>query len=234
VPSWVRLVRRFLADSLPDAGQLVVLSAERSHHLLRVTGIGPGESVELFDGKGVCCRAELVDLDEGLARLRVHERLDPAPTPASVHLMVAQTRATVMDTVVRMATELGVEAVSVVHSERCVAKGNKRDRWLRIAESAAAQSGRAAVPTIRGPQPLMLALQSVTGPRIICVPGVPSSRVAGEGITILLGPEGGFSEAEVASAIRCGWEPVGLGSTVLRADTAAVAAVVQYGQVKSS
>ena len=227
-------MRRFLADSIPDAGESIVLTAERSHHLLRVTGIGPGESVELFDGQGVCCRAELVEVEDGLARLRVHERLDSAPTLVSVHLVVAQTRATVMDTVIRMATELGVEAVSVVHSERCVAKGNKRDRWLRIAESAAAQSGRANLPTIREPQPLMMALQSATGRRIICVPGAPSSRVVGEGVTILLGPEGGFSEAEVASALRCGWDPVGLGATVLRADTAAVAAVVQYGQSKPS
>lgn len=221
-------MRRFLTSELPDTGQFVVLSAERSHHLLRVTGIAPGESVELFDGHGDCCRAELVGVDDGLARLRVCERLDTPVAPTSVHLVVAQTRAAGLDTVIRMATELGVRAVTVVHAERCVAKGDKRGRWLRIAESAAAQCGRSDVPTIHAPQPLSVALQSTTGPRVICVPGAPVCRHEGEEITVLVGPEGGFSGAEVEAAMQCGWKPVGLGLAVLRADTAAVAAVVHH------
>ena len=229
MPPGVFLVRRFLCENLGAVGEIVVLSDERSHHVLRVTGIAPGEEVELFDGLGGACRARLDGVEGGRAHLQVVELVATPPIESNVHLVLAQTRASVMDTVIRMVTEIGVEAITVVHTERCVAKGDKHERWTRIAEAASAQSGRSNVPTIGPPIPLNQALMAMGGRRFVCTPGsVVRARPSGP-VTILVGPEGGLTEGEVDQAETAGWVRAGLGETVLRADTAAVASLVRYG-----
>ena len=229
MPYGVCLVRRFLAEGLSGVGSVVTLSEEVSHHVLRVTGIAPGETVELFDGVGAACHAVLLGSENGLARLKVVNSVAQEASGTRVDLVVAQTRANTMDTVLRMVTELGVQSIQVVHTERCVARGDKRDRWRRIVESAAAQCGQNHVPEVRAPLPLSDVLSSVEGVRLVCAPGSPVGSFPGDRVTILVGPEGGLSESELADAERCGWTRVGLAETVLRADTAAVAAVVRYG-----
>jgi 16S rRNA (uracil1498-N3)-methyltransferase len=159
----------------------------------------------------------------------VMEVLSDAVSGMQVDLVVAQTRANTMDTVLRMATELGVRSVRVVQTERCVAKGDKRDRWVRVVQAAAAQSGRVRVPVVSSPEALDAVLQSVEGARLVCAPGVEQAQVAGSHVTILVGPEGGLSDAELREAESHGWTLAGLGDTVLRADTAAIAAIVRYG-----
>jgi len=222
-------VRRFLTEGLSGVGGVIALSEEVSHHVLRVTGIAPGETVELFDGAGAACHAVLLGVENGLAQLEVVEVLTQQPTVVRVDLVVAQTRANTMDTVLRMVKELGVQSIQVVHTERCVARGDKRERWCRIVESAAAQCGQNRVPEVRSPVPLSEVLSSVKGTRLVCAPGSPGGCHGADRVNILVGPEGGLSEAELAEAERCGWTRVGLAETVLRADTAAVAAVVRYG-----
>jgi len=210
-------------------GELVRLSEEVSHHILRVTGIAPGETVELFDGSGLACSADLVEVDGGVAVLKVTALTGAPEDSHSVHLVVAQTRANTLDTVLRMATELGATSVQVVQAERCVAKGNKRDRWLRIVQAAAAQCGRTRIPDVKAPTSLAEAMESAQGRRLVCAPGAALAEVSGGDVTLLIGPEGGLSDAEIAEAQACGWTLAGLGDTVLRADTAAVAAMVRYG-----
>lgn len=229
MPYGVCLVRRFLTDRLSGVGSMITLSEEVSHHLLRVTGIAPGETVELFDGAGMACHAVLLGAEDGLAQLEVVDVVTQESMGARVDLVVAQTRANTMDTVLRMVTELGVQSIQVVHTERCVARGDKRERWCRIVESAAAQCGQNRVPDVRSPRPLSEVLSSVDGTRLVCAPGSPSGPYSVDRVTILVGPEGGLSEAELVEAERYGWTRVGLAETVLRADTAAVAAVVRYG-----
>ncbi len=222
-------MRRFLCQNLGAVGEIVVLSDERSHHVLRVTGIAPGEEVELFDGLGGACRARLDGVEGGRAHLQVTEVVAAPPVESNVHLVLAQTRASVMDTVIRMVVELGVEAITVVHTERCVARGDKHERWTRIAEAASAQSGRSNVPTIGSPISLNQVLVAMGGHRLVCTPGsVVCAQPTGP-VTILVGPEGGLTDAEVQQAETAGWVRAGLGPTVLRADTAAIAAVVRYG-----
>jgi 16S rRNA (uracil1498-N3)-methyltransferase len=218
-----------LTESVPAVGELVRLSEDVSHHILRVTGIAPGETVELFDGSGLACSADLVEVDDGVAVLKVTALTGSTEGPHSVHLIVAQTRANTLDTVLRMATELGAASVQVVQAERCVAKGNKRDRWLRIVQAAAAQCGRTRIPDVKVPTSLMEAIESAEGRRLVCAPGAALAEVRVGDVTLLIGPEGGLSEAEVTAAQASGWVLAGLGNTVLRADTAAVAAMVRYG-----
>ena len=222
-------MRRFATDRLPAVGDFICLEQGVSHHLLRVTGIAPGEKVELFDGSGLTAVAELCDVREGLAYLRILSHHRPARSEVEIHLMLSQLRANVLDTILRMATELGVTSITMVQSERCVARGDKRERWNRIVQSAAAQSGQAVWPTIHAPvvfgDALMLG-EEETG--LMCVPGAmePLRPMAGA-VRILTGPEGGWSEPELQQAREMGWLQRALGQQVLRADTAAISAIVR-------
>ena len=224
----VFLVRRFLTPKIPAEGEQVQLGKDVSHHLLRVTGIAPGEAVELFDGSGLSCRAELVSVADGMATLKVTEMLETKESPHQVHLVLAQTRANTMDTVLRMASELGVASIQVVQTHRCVAKGNKIDRWVRIVQSAAAQSGRTVVPLMHPPVAFEELIARVEGARLICSPGSSVGPPVSGDITLFVGPEGGFTAEEIDEAVACGWDLVGLGETVLKADTAAIVAVARY------
>jgi len=222
-------VRRFLTTHVPVEGDLVTMDGSTSHHLLRVTGIAPGERVEIFDGQGAGAVAELVDVQDGLAVLRVLHLQGKTNEDHRVHLVLGQTRANVLDATLRMVTELGVSSIQIVGAERCVANGDKRDRWQRILESAAGQSGRVTVPQLMVPVSLSHALSERSGVRIVFAPGgAPAPKPTGD-VHLLVGPEGGLTDRELQHAAEAGWIRSSLGSTILRADTAAVAAVVRYG-----
>ena len=143
-------------------------------------------------------------------------------------MVLAQTRANAMDSVLRMVSELGVASIQVVQANRCVAKGNKTDRWMRVVQAAATQSGRTVLPVLHPPCTFSELMKRVEGARVICVPGGPVSPPVAGDITVLIGPEGGFTDEEIDEAVAAGWDLVGLGETVLRADTAAVVAVARY------
>ena len=230
MPHEVWLVRRFLVPLVPAQGDHAVLDKGTSHHVLRVTGVAPGEAVEIFDGQGVRARATLVEVRDGAALLQVAERWSDVRSSRRVHVLMAQTRAPVMDGALRMITELGVTSIRVINTERCVANGDKRARWMRIVEAAAAQSGRSIVPDVRAPLPFVQALQAGSGERLILVPGASEDEAGRGEVSLLIGPEGGLTLEEVAQAEGAGWTPIGLGGTVLRADTAAVVAVARYGR----
>ncbi len=220
-------MRRFLAARLPEAGETIVLSQMVSHHLLRVTGIAPGEHVELFDGHGSVCIAALDRVESGLA---VVVGVGPAlgrEVEATVWLLASQLRPAAFDNLLRMTTELGVARIVPVHTERVVARGDRSERWRRIAVQAAAQCGRTRVPDVSPPLPFADALATVPQDmaRRICVPGAEPMTASGAPVALLLGPEGGFTVAEVGIAVEHRFAPAGLGATVLRADTAGVVAV---------
>ncbi len=222
-------MRRFLCSDIPAVGTQVALDGPTSHHLLRVTGIAPGEQVELFDGQGVAARASLVEGREGLAVLSILEAVDPPTADRPLWLLPALVRPAAMETVIRMATELGVARITPLQAERVVARGDKSERWRRIVSASAAQCGRADVPQVDAPLTLEAALDLVgSGWRVqICVPGVDGSMAGRGPLALLVGPEGGWTEEELALAVSRGVSPVGLGATTLRADTAAVVALAQ-------
>jgi 16S rRNA (uracil1498-N3)-methyltransferase len=219
-------MRRFLADVLPEPGAEQWLARDISHHLLRVTGIAPGEQVELFDGNGGTVVARLVGVEAGLARVQgVSVLQQDAPTP--VFLLAGLMRQGPFDTTVRMATELGVTTLVPVLCRRSIARGERVDRWERIARAAATQCGRSDVPTVENPGTLAAAIGSVPAGfhRLVCVPGAPVGHAPAGPLAVLLGPEGGLTPDEVGLAGDHGFEPFGLGPTVLRGDTAAATAM---------
>lgn len=222
-------MRRFPAPVLPDPGARVTLDAEASHHLLHVTVIARGERVGLYDGRGRSAVGVLVEVDQGRAVVEVTEHLDAPAEAPPCWLLVGLLKPATFDEVVRMATELGVTHLWPFVAERSVPRGERVDRWARIAASAVTQCGRAAPPELRAPGPLRGLLEALPADvcRRVYVPGAPA-RPAPEGpVALLLGPEGGLTAREIDEAESAGFTPEGLGPWTLKADTAVVAALAR-------
>jgi 16S rRNA (uracil1498-N3)-methyltransferase len=217
-------MRRFRVERIAER---IALDAAGSHHLLRVVGIAPGETVEVFDSTGAVARAELVGVEQGAAVLAVVERVAAIARPQR-WLLVGVVRPAAMELVLRMGTELGLDHLWPVWTERTVRRASeRRDRWVRIAESAAEQCGRATVPTIASPRPLEEALADVPcADRFVALPAAQGSTAPPTGdAAIVVGPEGGLTPREVDHAQALGYRPVTLGPYTLRTETAAIAAL---------
>jgi 16S rRNA (uracil1498-N3)-methyltransferase len=217
-------MRRFRVERIAER---ITLDAAGSHHLLRVVGIAPGERVEVFDSAGAVARAELVGVEQGAAVLAVVERVETIARPQR-WLLVGVVRPTAMEIVLRMGTELGLDHLWPVWTERTVRRASeRRERWVRIAESAAEQCGRATVPVIASPRPLEEALADVPcADRFVALPGESALLAAPtRDAAILVGPEGGLTSREVEHAQALGYRAVALGPHTLRTETAAIAAL---------
>jgi 16S rRNA (uracil1498-N3)-methyltransferase len=201
------------------------LSEGDFHHLARVLRLRRGEPVTASDGKGswVSCHWE-----GSLALVPVGEpAIDPVPYP-TLTVGFALTKGAHPEEAVRGLTEVGVDEIALVISERCVPRwpaGSRARHMARLAEvarQAAMQSRRARLPLVAGPFALgeFLALPRRDRSGIaLAVPG-GGSPLSLAAPTVLIGPEGGWSEAELSSVAR----HVSLGPHVLRTETAAVTA----------
>lgn len=221
-------MRRFQAPALPAQGGPVLLEPEASHHLLRVTGIAPGEAVILFDAAGLEARARLEGAQGGRALLYA-EAARPAAGLPERWLLASLVKHEAFDLLVRMATELGATRILPVLAARSVARGDRADRWRRIAASAAAQCGRAALPAIADPIGLAEALARVPEGHERRIYAAEGERLPPPGppCSLLLGPEGGFTTGELILACDAGFRSESLGGLALRADTAAAAALAR-------
>ncbi len=229
---------RLFVDLALAAGATVTLPEGAARHV-RVLRLQPGEGVLLFDGQGSDWPAEIVAIGKRDVTARVG-----APQPVARELpwplllavgMPANER---MDTLVEKAAELGAARLQPLVCERSVLRlaGERAERtrahWQAIAVSASEQCGRARVLQVAPVRPLAewLAEGAFEGQRLVLAPGAPALRgLATEGAaTLLSGPEGGLSPAEVAAAQAAGFVPAGLGARVLRADTAPLAALAWW------
>jgi 16S rRNA (uracil1498-N3)-methyltransferase len=165
------------------------------------------------------------------------DRFDPIEreSPLTVTLAQAVIANDAMDYALRKATELGATAIQPVRTVRSapLPSGERAERrrlhWQQVAVAACEQCGRNRVPAVASAVPLAAWLGGWSGPGLVLAPGTVQSLSAiakPDGpLALLVGPEGGFAAAEVALAERAGWQPVGLGPRVLRAETAGVAAL---------
>ena len=230
-------MRRFRVDDLPASGELL-LDRESSHHLLTVLRIRRGERVELFDGSGRAAQAELLGIEEDRAHMNLVETPRQLQPAGEAYLIIGIPKGQAMDAAVRMATEAGATVIQPVVTQRSVARGDRGERWTRIATSAAQQCGRAELPRVQPLCSLAEALDAVPSDiqRFVAMPGAKASVPPHRGAAILVGPEGGLTEREVALAQSKGWAPIALGPWVLRADTAAaigISALVQRFEQRS-
>lgn len=206
----------------------VRLSAPVAHHLLRVLRLGLGAPVTLFDGAGLEAQARLERIDGEALWVRVEPPALVASTPRRrVHLAIALLKGDKLSDVVRMGTELGVASFQPLLAARCDVKelsASKAQRLARIAAEAARQSGRADIPTLH-PLQRLSDWQPAT-PLWFAHPAAEERFDAASAppeLTLLSGPEGGWSEGEVAHLAALGARSVGLGAGILRAETAPVA-----------
>lgn len=237
--------RFYVAKPLSAAmiGTTIDLPDAVAHHVVRVLRLPAGAQVVLFDGTGGEYRATLLDIGSRPARavLQYHDAVD-RESPLQVTLVQSIIATDAMDFAVRKSVELGVAAIEPVIAARSQfalagGRGDKRlAHWRAIAIAACEQCGRNRVPPIAAPQPMndWLRTQRVS----VAVMASPSAKVALAAFArtncpaaVVIGPEGGFTDAERALAVESGVVEVHLGPRVLRAETAGVAALAMLAAV---
>jgi 16S rRNA (uracil1498-N3)-methyltransferase len=215
------------------------LPGPTARYVTRVHRLVPGDHLLLFDpGTGMEADAELVEGSPPDAWCRVEPPRPSGYRPLPIELIQGLGKADKPDEVIRAATALGAAAVTLAQTERSVVRiageraGAKLERYRRIAVEAARQCGRGDVPNLVGPVSLPGALgEARVGLRLMLAPLAPplfemlATWRPGEPLTLLVGPEGGFEPSEVSAAHNAGFLPASLGSTTLRSELAAVAAL---------
>ncbi len=216
-------------------GTVVALPAAAAHHATRVLRLGQGDEVVLFDGGGGEYLARLGapgkrGVDAILQRYDAVER----EAPGAVTLVLSLIAADAMDNALRKAVELGVARIEPVIAARSQHPGASRlaqrlAHWRQVAIGACEQCGRNRVPEVAAPLPLSQWMARAGDADIMLVPGAASPLAAAlseaPARALLVGPEGGFDDGELDAASRAGLRFARLGASILRADTAVVAAL---------
>jgi len=231
----MRSTRIYTSQPLRSGAQFQ-LEPEASRHLARALRVSPGDTLVVFDGRGGEYEATVAALDRAVVTVSTGAQqpgLCDAALP--IHLGIAISRGERMDWVVQKATELGVTAISPLLSARTGVKlnaeraDNKRRHWRQIAISACEQSGRCLLPEIHQLRELddWLADTSADLALVLHPGGVgdPPSPSRPDSIALLIGPEGGFSDAEIGRAQGAGFRCLQLGPRTLRTETAPLAAL---------
>lgn len=211
-------------------GDRLPVGRDDHHHLITVLRLGPGAQVEIADGRGTSALATLTSGEVEVATAPV---VRPEPRPWLV-LAQALPKGRKLDAIVRHACELGVDELRVIDSARSVVRLDERraarglERWSAVARAACEQARRPRRPAIVGPIPLDRLgrddeLLLVAHPDAPALPSAASAWQPAERIALAIGPEGGFTDDEVADAVAGGALAVGLGPSVLRTEHAGAA-----------
>lgn len=226
-------MQRLVVEPNQVKAEQLHLNDAQQHYLYRVLRLGVGQQFVALDGLGQQWIATLT-AESDLAMLVVAPAA--AVNQAPITLAIALPKGNGFDEVVRQTTELGVSTLQPVISDRTLPQPNpkKLERWQRIAAEATEQSERLLLPEILAPRPWRDYLkQSIQGNRWICVArgdaphllAVAQASDLSLPVVIATGPEGGWTEAELEGAIAAGFQPVSLGSCILRAVTAPLVAL---------
>ena len=217
----------------------LTLDSGQARYLTRALRLRLGDTLTLFDGSGGEYDAKIVRVGKNDVDVETGAFLDrSAESNLAIRLVQGISKGDRMDTVVQKATELGVQRITPILSEYSVVRlddgkaAKRRDHWQKIAQSACEQCGRNVVPIIDEVISMNTWYEkshSGFSTRVILAPDAPAtlssvSRPRTE-LTLLIGPEGGFSSTEQERAISTGFEPVSMGPRILRTETAAIAAI---------
>lgn len=227
---------RFFVSAPLTTGTSLVLPESAAHHAVRVLRLRIGAVLTLFNGEGGEYTAMLTAIDKRRVRIEIgtHSAAD-RESPLAITLVQALSTGERMDVTLQKAVELGAQHIIPVLSERSVvrlqgARADKRQtHWQQVAISACEQCGRNRIPEV---QPLIPLTEFLSEPRPaahrwILSPDADKSlrdlTRPEQPVEILVGPEGGFSETEIARAQAANFLPIRLGPRVLRTETAASA-----------
>ncbi|MGZ3742119.1 MAG: RsmE family RNA methyltransferase, partial [Bdellovibrionota bacterium] len=225
-------LKRFLVIQPLREGTRLTLSPEESKHAVRVMRLEPGAKVLLTNGKGLEAEATLVSSDKSGAVLDVLTVREAGARAYRLELLQGTLKGARMDWLVEKATELGVSAIHAVDTQFSVA-GDRRERWVRVAQAALKQSGNLNMPDLHEVTSLDDAFARLgTGYHgFLLSPhaeiGLASAireTVKSGTVVLAIGPEGGFSEAEEKTLQDRGFRPCRLSAQILRGETAALTA----------
>ena len=225
-------------------GATLALPPALAHHV-QVLRLSAGDTVTLFDGAGGEHVAELTDIGRKSATARIVSHLvREAELPYPITLAQALPEASKMDWIVEKAVELGAAGVQPLAAQRCVVRlsgeraEKRRAHWQAISVAAAEQCGRNRIMPVADIADFSRFIaQTDPAPALILAPDATLglagwAREAGpQPVRLLIGPEGGFTPAEVALAVGHGAQAVGIGPRVLRTETAGLAALAMLAGI---
>ena len=210
------------------------LVEEAAHYVRSVLRLKIGAQIYLFNDDGVECKGELIEVSRKAVVAKINEAIQRnTESRLWVNYGLAISRSDHMDFAIQKAVELGVSEITPLLTARSVVrlKPENRDKksahWQRIAQHAAEQSGRQFVPKIHQPVELGVWVNRLEGFKILLDPtakqALGSLSPGAQKIVVMSGPEGGFTQDEIDSALAMGFVAVRLGPRVLRTETAALA-----------
>lgn len=234
----------FYVVALPAVGDLATVDGDEGFHAVNVRRTRPGEHLDLSDGAGALAHCVVEDVTKGRLSARVMGlQLVQRPTP-TVTVVQALPKSERSELAIELATEAGADAFVAWQASRCVARWDGPDkvdkglrRWTAVARSAARQARRPYIPAVEdvettaelvdrvrvAPQSTVLVLhESATRP-------LADVEMAADALTLVVGPEGGIADNELAALTDAGAVAARLGPTVLRTSTAAAVALGALG-----
>lgn len=229
-------VPRFYCPQLDSEQTLFDLPDAVHRHAVQVLRLKPGAMIRLFDGKGREFEAKLTEVEKRRSQARLDEELSQvSESPLQITLLQGISRGERMDFAIQKAVELGVRTIVPVVTERCnVQLSHERAQkrmahWQGVLVSACEQSGRSYLPELADVSPLKQALEGVNDDlRLVLDPEASTGfhdLSKPSALTLLIGPEGGLSEAEIQQAQAHSFTAVQFGPRILRTETAATAAL---------
>jgi 16S rRNA (uracil1498-N3)-methyltransferase len=239
---------RFIADTWTPT--TATLTGDQAAHLARVLRAAPGQVYDIV-ANGFLHRAEITEVSAGSngeepqVHFTLHEELS-SDAALPLHLLLAVFKFDHMEWAIEKATELGIARITPIlarRTEKHLAQAalKRSERWRRIALEASKQSRRTDIPDIADPTPLKQALEQEKSPTRILLSETEqattltaaletslratASEAGSQEIAIAIGPEGGWTPEEMTLFTQHQWQPVTLGPRILRAETAAIAAI---------
>jgi 16S rRNA (uracil1498-N3)-methyltransferase len=248
--------RFFISQSLPPEVAEYEIQGEDARHISTVLRMAAGDPLTLCDGQRLDYSCRIQSISKAGVQVQILGR-SPSQTESPLEIRIFQglPKSDKIDEIIQKSVELGAARITPVSCERCVARVEPRgadrkvERWKKIAEAAAKQSGRGQLPTVDWPVTFKvaladactadLALMAWEGERDQSLKAVLTAEaerlqaLAAEGrrptVAVLVGPEGGFAPNEVARASQAGLHLVTIGRRILRTETAAPAVLAMLG-----
>ena len=228
-------VHRFFLSPAVPLENAITLSGAEAHHAIHVVRVKPGERVALFDGQGTELVGEVARVGKRDIEVAVVEsRREPRPDISLTLVQAGLHRDKAMESLVRQCTALGVERLRFFRAQRSERQVRPNAKWRRAAIEACKQCGRPWLPVIETAENLGSALDDIDGALLMATADAPpiplSSALTANSVALLVGPEGDFTQDELAVARARGASPISLGATTFRAEVAALVgvALIQY------
>lgn len=234
-------MHQFFVPKEQEGRDFITITGQDAHHIRNVLRMKPGEVVRVSSESGRSYTCSILELGDSFVQLDILGDALQTELPGRIYLFQALPKGSRMEYVVQKAVELGVHEIIPVAMKYCVVKldgkkaAEKVRRWQAVAESAAKQSKRSRIPEVRPVMPYLDAAAYAMQCDRRLVPyenerGMGATKEAlgqiqaGESVSIMIGPEGGFAPEEI-EAVRGQMQVISLGKRILRTDTAAVAAM---------